>query len=638
MTDRKITFRLSVEEDAKNAAVTEEMVGRHREADAAIGASRKRLSESVRSAAVGDAEAEERASSFAADKWISRHRQQGETIKEQASTRQRAARETTRAVVSSEKDQAKAFADGGKARQEGLQKASQGIQILTAHLREAGVEGVEQFEALGSAVSGLAANWGVVEQGIGWIGQIVLATKTATAANVARGASVKATTVSNIASYEAERLALNRLSASGRGGAAGIGGHLVGRVTAGGAGVAVGKAATGGTTGLAGFASTVGAALGALVGLTGAATVAGESLTGAAMRADSWTMAIAKAEVGLGQFVIRQLPQAVQQFLAQQPGSLGATARAEQQQAIATRREQERLQRLGAAERLSSEQAIRLRREFAQPNRARDLLELRRELASSPEQQKSLLQQSIRQTVASIRSLQGRIGGSSGEARDVLLAEQERRYSRLASQARDYQRLEQQALNARKEAANEAIRAATVELEASRRRVSMAEDEFKSGARRFGGMNPVEQAKSIFAIRKARAGGALSDEQRELLRRVGTRQARSLADRDEERRGMAAGFGRFFGVEERRTAATEAAVQRRLNLEVADKRQITARLEMDESRMVDQVTRVVTQFWSEQAPRIEAKLAAQMRSELERLRRQSDAQLAQKRLAAGGGR
>lgn len=207
------------------------------------------------------------------------------------------------------------------------------------------------------------------------------------------------------------------------------------------------------------------------------------------------------------------------------------------------------------------------------------------------------------------------VRGSAAE-REAADAESTRLAERLIGLAEQRKSLERQIAQDAREASVERQNAARDELRSVHERISATREGLASAAERFAALDPLQQSRAIAASRQARSAGAtsLSDDQRKLLRSVGTREAVGAARTADLAEAQAAGFDTFFGGAERRDIARDSASARGLDVRVQTEQRVQANIQIDEERLVRSATESIMRLTQDQETRIQRRIQASVDS------------------------
>lgn len=622
--ERRVVFKLAVEGDSKNSEAFKKLGDETKKTDDSLRASGERAARERSKARDREAkEGAESAKRLGAEDSKST-RKATDDIEKSLRDRTKARLDAEKAAANAAKESERALSQSVGSAKQSIASTTGAIRALAASWKDSEGQTGKSLQALGQtseaiaigaqAVEGLSGAWKVITG-------LILASSAATATNTATttaGSSAKA------AGYELERKALERLNNQKNPGSSS--GFVV-NSTAPGAGAAGGASKLG----------TAGLGVAAIVAAGAALTVLAEAATGAANAENSLTQTIAGVEVSLTKSLIEKLPSGIQSLVAKLPTFVGETARAV----------------LGAK---AVEEAKKRREELAGFNVRRDLLgeqnaklalagnadaekriDLERGLAVGTKQALRGIEDAIQQNLASlVKTRRGLDSAQGDDARKRFEEEIGRLTERRVELIREASRIERESISEQRAANEEKIRTAKDEIRLSQERARTEADRLRSAAERFAAFDPLKQSKAFAAIAKARAGGELSDSQRSLLRSIGTTETTRFASAADIREASQAGFFRAFGFEEQRNIAAENSRQRRLEVEIADRRQIVANLQVDEDRIIASVKQTVDEVWQRQ----EARILARMKTEVEAARReialQSNAQLGARRNLSGG--
>lgn len=113
--------------------------------------------------------------------------------------------------------------------------------------------------------------------------------------------------------------------------------------------------------------------------------------------------------------------------------------------------------------------------------------------------------------------------------------------SMLVSQATQL-RNAYQLSNIQKETAKDAIEAQKKLLEAERKRIAEMQKNLTGGVEKFASMSQEEKQASIKVLQKARSGEQLTFDEADKLEQIGSKESKTLADRNKTRLAMGAGF------------------------------------------------------------------------------------------------
>lgn len=227
---------------------------------------------------------------------------------------------------------------------------------------------------------------------------------------------------------------------------------------------------------------------------------------------------------------------------------------------------------------------------------------------------------------------QASFGMSHGD--DASKAQAETAFVNLAKQsatlAADRLGIEREITKEKADQTREAIRGAEQELEKTKERISTERERLTSAKERFGQLSADEQAKAIAAKVKADKFGAasLTREERKNLRAAGADEAIAGARAGDIAEADRAGFDTFFGAGQRKNIGELEGKERKLTLEIADKRKLEVQIQRDEEALVQQLGEFIGQRLAERetvllrkieaaAAATEARIAAQTQQQLQ---------------------
>lgn len=173
----------------------------------------------------------------------------------------------------------------------------------------------------------------------------------------------------------------------------------------------------------------------------------------------------------------------------------------------------------------------------------------------------------VRNQISELRTDRADLGGGTALLdRTIGLREQELALVRQVAQEQ-------------KQAATERMRALESELSRQQKIAETIRGQLTTAAERFGQLGAVEQQRAIDAKRKMDSGASLSQDERRRLRAIGLDsvndrvRAMDIADANN------AGFGRFFGGEERRKLAESGREQQRIAVAIERQRDFIVKVE-----------------------------------------------------------
>jgi|GEM_PF-6174715 len=177
---------------------------------------------------------------------------------------------------------------------------------------------------------------------------------------------------------------------------------------------------------------------------------------------------------------------------------------------------------------------------------------------------------------------------TAGEARAELAKAQEdavKASDRLAESAKERLRAEQEMAKVRIDAADKALKKSQEELDARKEGIKEEQNRLKSAEERFGAMTRGEQREMIRIQKKADEGGTLSVEEAKRLEGLGTRRTEAIASSTYRSRADAAGFGKYFGKEERAEIGKLQKEAKALEIQIRDQRQLKVTIERDDAAL-----------------------------------------------------
>jgi hypothetical protein len=275
-------------------------------------------------------------------------------------------------------------------------------------------------------------------------------------------------------------------------------------------------------------------------------------------------------------------------------------------------------------------------------------------------------------------TLEGTLGGRPSAELDAELDRVAELEQRVAKATESRLEVEKQIATTRQDSAKESIASLQEELAIRREGTRQAEDTYKSGKQRFGEMTEVEQQEVLRIKAKADAasargmsaedrdfmqrmgmkesgGGTLSADEEERLQEVRKRQAGAAAAAltKEERKKLGAvdtwytgqiqeqgalqeanraGYDRFFAADERRNVELSRRTEKKLEVELRDKRQVQVTSNLD--KQMEDVARVVTNAVNAHMAAYSQRLERRVQDELNRQQGQVMAQVNAKQAAA----
>lgn len=624
MQEHGVTYRLKIEADERNDAVLADRVNKAKAADdavansakgarARVGNEAKRGADEATGAARRSADDQKRIADEAANYEIGALKRRREEARKAGEDERAGHQATATSVINAAGVSRRAFTQGIAA-----------AKGLTTQLRAAGGDGADALQKVSEGLEGLGVGIAAFDASISVVELFRGLLEASASATDKNAAATKKAAVENVAAYEAEIAALKRLNEQKNPGS-----HSGPTVPS------SFKASAGGGLGAGAKAGLAGVAIGAAVA---AITVVAEHFTGLASKTGSLTDRIAKAEVAVAGFFINKLPEGLQKLLAKWgPGFIGDTARAivggKELEAAKGRRDAA----LAQDERKNWIEGQQARLSLFNRDRDERRLDYERSMTESPEAQRAIIVESMMRLNADI--------GRAGADRDRAVgSDAQKQYEdeilRLAQRrtelAREHAEIERRVLDEQKRGAEEQIKAAQEQVKASREVAKAEADRLRSGAERFAAMDPLKQAKAIAAVRFARAGGEISDDQRSLLRSIGTREATRFAQQADIREAQRAGFFQFFGAEERAIAGREAQRQQALSLQIEDKRTIVANLQANTSEIVRETVAEITEYQDREMEKVLATLRREVAAEQRKAALARNDELLQRRQNAGG--
>lgn len=155
------------------------------------------------------------------------------------------------------------------------------------------------------------------------------------------------------------------------------------------------------------------------------------------------------------------------------------------------------------------------------------------------------------------------------------------------SDVKEIARIELDAKRAKIDGEKEALGTLRSRAQEARRMLQEVRDASKDAATRFGGLSDSEQRATLAAVRKARAGGALTRDEEERLRGNVGGAATTVADESARRRAMKAGFGEAYEFGYRPLEQRAQAGINTLNAKVEAKNEVTIKMEADYKRTAE---------------------------------------------------
>jgi len=155
------------------------------------------------------------------------------------------------------------------------------------------------------------------------------------------------------------------------------------------------------------------------------------------------------------------------------------------------------------------------------------------------------------------------------------------------SDVKEIARIELDAKRAKIDGEKEALGTLRSRAQEARRMLQEVRDARKDAATRFGGLSDSEQRATLAAVRKAKAGGALTRDEEERLRGNVGGAATTVADESARRRAMKAGFGEAYEFGYRPLEQRAQAGINTLNAKVEAKNEVTIKMEADYKRTAE---------------------------------------------------
>lgn len=175
--------------------------------------------------------------------------------------------------------------------------------------------------------------------------------------------------------------------------------------------------------------------------------------------------------------------------------------------------------------------------------------------------------------------------------------------------------LSKQIADTQKEGARSAVESLQQELQMREDERRTIEESLMTAKERFAAMSELEQRQAIAAKAKADQGGVMSlnDQERALLRRVGTGDATRAARVADVAEADRAGFDRFFGRAERAALVENRNEQQKITADIVDKREFIAKVEFDAEQIAKKLSETVSALMDSQEQIISQKAEADLR-------------------------
>jgi hypothetical protein len=201
--------------------------------------------------------------------------------------------------------------------------------------------------------------------------------------------------------------------------------------------------------------------------------------------------------------------------------------------------------------------------------------------------------------------LRERVSGGGPQNQEAVLAIRDRLVNEELRLLSERKRQVQDEAKTRQDTIQKEIQGARDRLKLAQQESKEARDRLLTAQERFGQMGRREQVRAISVMRLAERGGpqALSAEQAQILRGIGTERAVGFARQRDLEAGRRGGFQRFFGREERQDIRQAEARERRFQLDISDKRQIEIQVQRQDDQLVQNISREIIRLMDEQERR-----------------------------------
>ena len=234
--------------------------------------------------------------------------------------------------------------------------------------------------------------------------------------------------------------------------------------------------------------------------------------------------------------------------------------------------------------------------------------------------------------LATVRNQMGFLGSQEGQAGFGAAGALERQLG-LRQKELD---LVRQIGQEQKATAEQNIRALENQLAKQQAIAQAAESRLTSAAERFADLSPVEQQRTIQAQQRLRAGEQLSREDRRRLRNLGLSGPNAAVQAQDVADANRAGFGKFFGAEERAEANRARQEEQRIAVQIKREKDFIVKVEADTELQASLLAVAV----AVEMARLDAELRKEFEAKLQRIRDQDyerRAREAQTAYAVGGG-
>lgn len=177
--------------------------------------------------------------------------------------------------------------------------------------------------------------------------------------------------------------------------------------------------------------------------------------------------------------------------------------------------------------------------------------------------------------------------------------------------------------------AKEGINLAKQALETAKQELAVDEEKLMSAKERFGNLSEFDQKRLIDIKRRADAGEKLINEERSLLRGVGTEGAIGIARKQDLAAADAAGFDTVFGQTERtRIAAQRRVIEERLEVELKQATEVEVKVTQDNEKIFQEVRKAIREAQVNLQPILQQIAQEETNNQIASLREEIDRRLA----------